>query len=447
MQNEATKYKPETIIINIKKAIFDRQSVTIAGGEFSPADLQGLLDLLACSTCSTCQPAPVKSRARAVKAVNPLTLAKGVMPTRSPLPILSRYAIQGGRARCMDLENLLTFPAPVNAAGGVLDDGIYLDLSGELVRDNAFTLEDFPPVPAPVDITPAAVFKAGDLLRVLGNALPMASTDETRYILNGVFMRRRIDGGPVEIVSTDGRRLHAVTIDGGAGAPFAGVVRSSAVKVLIKAAAGMEPCAGVSVNILKHHAGTDEKGAALFGTSFAFDLSGGAAGGAVLETKEIEGTYPNYLQVIPDNKNPDWLRVQTPVNAAAWLAAFKTLEPVRKHIRKNDSDNNADTVYLTFTPAGRVTAVLNSCLTGFEKTAIEFGSLASAAGVWRARDKHPETGADIPADALTIAFSLPFLSDILKTGPDALSLQDNLSPGLFAAAGGALSVLMPIRVS
>ncbi|WP_343526104.1 DNA polymerase III subunit beta [Sphingomonas sp.] len=108
------------------------------------------------------------------------------------------------------------------------------------------------------------------------------STEETRYYLNGIFLHVAEDNGaPVlKAAATDGHRLARVTIDrpnGAEGMPDVIVPRK---------------CVGELRKLLDEVDGS--VGVSLSGTKIRFDL-----GQAILTSKLIDGTFPDYTRVIP----------------------------------------------------------------------------------------------------------------------------------------------------
>lgn len=108
------------------------------------------------------------------------------------------------------------------------------------------------------------------------------STEETRYYLNGIFLHVAEDNGnPVlKAAATDGHRLARVTIDrpnGAEGMPDVIVPRK---------------CVGELRKLLDEVDGS--VGVSLSGTKIRFDL-----GQAILTSKLIDGTFPDYSRVIP----------------------------------------------------------------------------------------------------------------------------------------------------
>jgi DNA polymerase-3 subunit beta len=107
------------------------------------------------------------------------------------------------------------------------------------------------------------------------------STEETRYYLNGIFLHVQDDGQPVlKAAATDGHRLARVTVarpDGAEGMPDIIIPRK---------------CVGELRKLLDEVDGSVE--VSLSSTKVRFGL-----GTAILTSKLIDGTFPDYSRVIP----------------------------------------------------------------------------------------------------------------------------------------------------
>jgi DNA polymerase-3 subunit beta len=107
------------------------------------------------------------------------------------------------------------------------------------------------------------------------------SDDETRYFMNGVFLEKAED--KIIMVATDGRRLAFINKPAGADIKdFSGVIVPPKILNIIMRRAGDEGLISISV--------TDKTIFVRFGS---YSLS------SVL----IEGQFPNYRKVIPENQN------------------------------------------------------------------------------------------------------------------------------------------------
>lgn len=133
---------------------------------------------------------------------------------------------------------------------------------------DAWPSDDFPPQPVIPPDGPCCDFSA--VLPVLSAALPFASKDETRYVLNGVFVDTQA------VVATDGRRLFRATVQ---GTPIPVILPTQSVRALI----ALFKSGPVSARFLPE------------GDAVSF-----TDGTTTLYTRTIHGNYPNYRQVIPD---------------------------------------------------------------------------------------------------------------------------------------------------
>lgn len=104
------------------------------------------------------------------------------------------------------------------------------------------------------------------------------SQDKSRYVLLGILFSM-VDG-LLTLVATDGRRLALAKASGGSSADVNFILPTEAVAELRRVFAGYD---GV-INI----AATD-------------NMASFSAGGTTLTTKLVEGTFPNYKQVIPSD--------------------------------------------------------------------------------------------------------------------------------------------------
>ena len=119
-----------------------------------------------------------------------------------------------------------------------------------------------------------------DFKEMIQQTIFAISDDETRYFMNGVFFEKTED--KFVMVATDGRRLAYITKPAAADtADFPGIIIPPKILNIVLKRAGDEGMAGISV--------TDKTIFIQFGS---YKLS------SVL----IEGQFPNYRRVIPDNQ-------------------------------------------------------------------------------------------------------------------------------------------------
>ena len=138
--------------------------------------------------------------------------------------------------------------------------------------------DEFPPLPTFED---AKEFKINQevLLDALKKTSYAISTDETRYVLNGIYASFK--EGKMSLVATDGRRLAMVEND-------LEFPASNECDVIIPAKAVSE-----LQRLLKSDG---EVSMRLNDSQVSFEVNG-----SLLVSKLIEGNYPNYRQVIPSN--------------------------------------------------------------------------------------------------------------------------------------------------
>jgi DNA polymerase-3 subunit beta len=224
------------------------------------------------------------------------------------------------------------------------------------------------------------------------------SSEETRYYLNGAFLHCvELEGRRVlRMVTTDGHRLARIET----AAPE-GIAEMPAVIVPRKAGAEIEKlCKGAS-----------EITIALSSNKMRVDI-----GDVRLSSKLIDGTYPDYSRVIPENGTKIAV-----VNRAAFAAAADRVSVV--------STERGRAVKLAFDPGRLVLSVTASD----QNSAVE------------------EIEANYDGPPIEIGFNSRYLADILQTiegGEVRVSMSDAGSPALLqsTASNDLLIVLMPMRI-
>jgi DNA polymerase-3 subunit beta len=176
--------------------------------------------------------------------------------------------------------------AAVNAFGKeelgffATDDKLFI--RGKAGEFEIFSLptDDFPAFRRP---DPDVILEApaDALMRALKLCQPAISYEETRYYLNGISMKM-VDGR-LELAATDGHRLHLahsplLTVDG--EMPQV-IFRTRGIRCLLAILAGDSSRSDVLIEIAKLHG--------------CFSV-----GKWLLETKFIDGTYPDYTRILPD---------------------------------------------------------------------------------------------------------------------------------------------------
>ncbi|OYY69960.1 DNA polymerase III subunit beta [Sphingomonas sp. 28-63-12] len=140
--------------------------------------------------------------------------------------------------------------------------------------------DDFPVI-AEGELPTSFELPAETLKQIIDKTRFAISTEETRYYLNGIFLHVSDDPSPVlKAAATDGHRLARVTVtrpDGAEGMPDV-IVPRKCVAELRKLLDEIDGSVGVSLSA----------------TKIRFDL-----GQALLTSKLIDGTFPDYSRVIP----------------------------------------------------------------------------------------------------------------------------------------------------
>ncbi|MBW7837125.1 MAG: DNA polymerase III subunit beta [Sphingomonadales bacterium] len=366
-------------------------------------------------------------RAELLKA---LSHVQSVVERRNTIPILSnvKLAAEDGKLALTATDLDLAFIEAIDArvdVGGVttapaltlhdivrkIPEGAQIDLTvtGEGQRlqvaagRSRFTLsclpaQDFPEIKDD-NLPHRFKLSASDLKRLIDKTRFAVSTEETRYYLNGIYFHvADSDGGQVlRAVATDGHRLARVEMPAPAGAkgmPGVIVPRKTVneLRKLIDEFAG-EISVGLSDSKIR----------------FTFN-------DAVLSSKLIDGTFPDYGRVIPANNDK---------------------------VAELDARLFADAVDRVSTISTDKTRAVKLTLNG-NKLELSVTSPDNGA----ATDELAATYGGVP---LEVGFNSRYLLDILAQIDGNMAqmlLADAASPTLLKDAEdeGALYVLMPMRV-
>jgi DNA polymerase-3 subunit beta len=276
-------------------------------------------------------------RATLLKA---LSHVQSVVERRNTIPILSNVLLEasadGGlklMATDLDLQIVETIGAAVDTPGAItvpahtlfdiarkLSEGSQVQLTaaeGKMLivagraRFNLQTLprDDFPVI-AEGELPTKFELPAETLKQIIDKTRFAISTEETRYYLNGIFLHVSDDATPVlKAAATDGHRLARVTVprpDGAEGMPDVIIPRK---------------CVGELRKLLDEVDGSVE--VSLSPTKVRFGM-----GAAILTSKLIDGTFPDYSRVIPTG-NDKLLKIdprsfEDGVDRVATIASEKT---------------------------------------------------------------------------------------------------------------------------
>lgn len=262
--------------------------------------------------------------------------------------------------------------------------------------------DDFPALPrfekVPfVDVTPA------ELLEQIDRTSFAASTDETRYNLNGVFFEPK---GPVlTMVATDGHRLAL------SEKPLAGdYALKRGVILPRKGLHELKKLLSESVDAAAEKPETK--------LGFAENSAVYRRPGVVLAMRLIEGMFPDYKQVIPKQGEK-----------IVKVGRLRLLETLRR------------------------VSILASDKAHAVKLELSAGTLKVLSQNPDLGDAKEEVPVEYAGEPLKIGFNARYLTDVagvLKSDDVQLELADDLSPGVLRGAGpedaGYTAVVMPMRI-
>ena len=276
---------------------------------------------------------------------------------------------------------------------GVSNDDVATILSGSYnCKLEGLSKDDFPPMPT-FEESYSYQLKQGTFKDILQKTSYAASTDESRAILNGSLMAFR--DNKLTTVCTDGRRLALVEqeIEMPEDAEVDIVVPTKTVNELIKTL-GDDGDASIKTSA----------------TQVAFEF-----GNIFIISKLIDGTYPNYRQVIP-SQCEERIAIDREMLQSAVRRVSLMLDDQAASVKVQITENRMEL-------------------------------LTSSPEVGESRESVP---VKYSVKDITIEFNPGFLMAPLKhldNDEIFLELSDELSPGVIKTNVPFLYVIMPIRVS
>jgi DNA polymerase-3 subunit beta len=363
---------------------------------------------------------------------NGLQQVLNVVATRSTMPILSNVLIEASDGHIsltttnLDLGIRCRIKAEVEEPGGITlpvrklativrelpQSDIFIETGdnnqakitsgGSLFRIMGISTEEFPPLPT---FENRHVFEL-DQAAIVGMLKSVSygqSTDENRYILNGVYFSFADE--KLTLVATDGRRLALTALE-------TEISEDNTGSLILPAKTVAE---------LERLLGKGEKVKVAFNDrQVAFEIAiDGDESGLVdelyLVSKIVEGKYPNYRQVIP--KETEYrVKVERElmlecVHRAALVTSDKS-NSVRLKVSKN--------------------------LLEISGSSSEYG------------ESHESMAIAYDGPEVQVAFNPQFLMEPLKalTKDEVFfEFKDELSPGLFKTLDNFICVIMPLRLN
>jgi len=359
--------------------------------------------------------------------LNGLQAVQNVVSTRTTLPILSNVMMraEGNRLEFTATDLDVTVSCAVEATatkGGAVTlpvkklFGIARELAGgeiemevdeknvcsvrsgpSFYKIHGLSADEFPPMTKFKEDKKVTVTqeKLKGMMKKTSFAI---STDEARYVLNGIFIS--LKDHKMTIVATDGRRLALVDEEVDVSEKSQGefIIPAKAVNELNRL---LQDKGEVTIKYAENQAEftlKDEKGFTV-----------------VIVTKLIEGNYPNYRQVIPGETKD---RISLP--REEFLHALKRAEIM--------TSEKANSVKLAF---------------GKNNLAIT----ANSPEVGEARES---IAVNYKGKEIAIAFNPKYMIDplnALSNDEVFIELIDELSPGVLKINGPFLYVVMPMRLS
>ena len=364
---------------------------------------------------------------------NGLQQVLNVVASRSTMPILSNVLIEAEEGHIsltttnLDLGIRCRIKAEVSDTGSITlpvrklativkelpVNEVFLETSeknqakitsgGSLFKIMGISSEEFPPLPT---FENRKVFELSqeEIVNMLKSVSYAQSTDENRYILNGVYFNFADE--KLTLVATDGRRLGLTGLDLEVSEENTGSLILPA-----KTVAELERLMGKGekVNI----AFNDRQAAFEIGLDEASDS--GLVDHLYLVSKIVEGNYPNYRQVIPKETEH---RVK--------IERELMLECVHRAALVTSDKSNSVKIKIS-------------------KNLLEISGQSSEYG-----ESHESMAIAYDGPKVQVAFNPQFLMEPLKAlNKDEVffEFKDELSPGLFKTLDNFICVIMPLRLN
>ncbi|MFH1715530.1 MAG: DNA polymerase III subunit beta [Elusimicrobiota bacterium] len=357
-----------------------------------------------------------------------IQIVLSAVSTKSSLPVLSNIlfeAKEGGKVKLAttDLEIGVTtyINAEVLKEGGVTipakklhdiikeittdeieiksndDARVYIDSGTSHFSIMGLHRDDFPVLPDFNTGDGEFVINKDILKSMLKKTVFAVSYDETRYVLNGLYME--LDKGKLKFVATDGRRL-------------AYIINNVEADKKLRTTVIIPTKAVNELNRLLSIIETENVNVGIKDNQIAFKI-----GEHIMVSRLIEGSFPNYEQVIPKNNETHVIIDKEDFMAVTRRVALMTSDKMNS-IKYQFSDNKLKVS-------------------------------TSSQGIGEAED---ELAIEYDGPTLEMAYNPMFIIDVLKnieTNTIKLEVSGALNPGILKPAGNDdyLCVVMPMRLS
>ncbi len=364
---------------------------------------------------------------------NGLQQVLNVVATRSTMPILGNVLIEASDGHIsltttnLDLGIRCRIKADVSENGGTTlpvrklativrelpQSDVFIETGennqakitsgGSLFKIMGIGTEEFPPLPT-FENRKVFDLSQDEIVNMLKSVSYAQSTDENRYILNGVYFNFADE--KLTLVATDGRRLGLTALETEISEENAGSLILPA-----KTVAELERLMGKGEKVKV--AFNDRQAA--FEITIDESEDSGLVDHLYLVSKVVEGNYPNYRQVIP-KETEHRIKIERElmlecVHRAALVTSDKS----------------------------------NSVKLKMSKNLLEISGASSEYG-----ESHESMAIAYDGPEVQVAFNPQFLMEPLKalTKDEVFfEFKDELSPGLFKTLDNFICVIMPLRLN
>lgn len=262
--------------------------------------------------------------------------------------------------------------------------------------------QEFPPMPVP-DLDGGIHINVAEIKEMIQQVAFAASTDEARPILTGVLMT--VDGNQITLAAADGFRLsvRSAELSSSVERPLQAVIPARALSELARISTDAKETITMVL--------PPRSGRVIFRTK-----------DAELASQLIEGTFPDYQQIIPRN-----FQTRTVLSAASFLKACKQAEIFARE--------GSLIARISITPGGEL-----------QPGTVEISGQSEETG-----SNQTMVDASIEGPPILIAFNVRFLRevlDVIKTPNVALETSVDTSPGVIRPVGDHkfLHVIMPMHL-